>query len=47
MVHRQEKAVFTAQRPYEPRKNRKGAFWEDRYLATAVESGDHLVQCMV
>jgi putative transposase len=29
------------------RKNRKGAFWEDRYHATAVESGEHLFQCLV
>lgn len=28
------------------RKNRKGAFWEDRYHATAVESGDHLIKCI-
>lgn len=32
---------------YNQRKNRKGAFWEDRYHATAVEAGPHLVQCMV
>ena len=31
---------------YNQRKNRKGAFWEDRYHATAVESGDHLARCM-
>jgi putative transposase len=24
------------------RKARKGAFWEDRYHATAIEDGDHL-----
>jgi len=29
------------------RKNRGGAFWEDRYHATAVESGHHLRRCMV
>lgn len=29
------------------RKGRKGAFWEDRYHATAVESGSHLRRCMV
>ena len=29
------------------RKTRKGAFWEDRYHATAVEDGDHLMQCLV
>jgi len=32
---------------YNQRKNRKGAFWEDRYHATAVEPGPHLVRCMV
>jgi putative transposase len=32
---------------YNQRKQRKGAFWEDRYHATAVESGDHLARCMV
>ena len=26
---------------------RKGAFWEDRHHATAVESGNHLLQCLV
>jgi putative transposase len=29
------------------RKNRKGAFWEDRYHATAIEKGDHLCRCLV
>ena len=32
---------------YNERKNRTGAFWEDRYHATAVETGPHLAQCMV
>jgi len=32
---------------YNQRKNRKGAYWEDRYHATAIESGDHLAKCMV
>ena len=32
---------------YNQRKNRKGAYWEDRYHAIAVESGEHLAQCMV
>jgi putative transposase len=31
---------------YNQRKNRRGAYWEDRYHATAVESGDHLAKCM-
>ncbi|MEK6593404.1 MAG: transposase [Pseudomonadota bacterium] len=29
------------------RKDRKGAFWEDRYHATAIETDDHLHRCMV
>jgi putative transposase len=32
---------------YNQRKRRKGAFWEDRYHATAVENGDHLARCLV
>jgi putative transposase len=32
---------------YNRRKNRKGAFWQDRYHATAVEEGDHLFRCLV
>ena len=31
---------------YNLRKNRKGAFWEDRYHATAVESNRYLRQCI-
>jgi len=32
---------------YNHRKDRKGAYWEDRYHATAVESGSHLIRCLV
>jgi len=32
---------------YNQRKNRKGAFWEDRYHATVVETGEHLLLCIV
>ena len=32
---------------YNQRKKRKGAYWEDRYLATAVESDDHLAKHLV
>jgi len=32
---------------YNQRKARKGAFWEDRYHATAIEKGDHLYRCLV
>jgi putative transposase len=28
------------------RKNRKGAYWEDRYHATAVEPGEHFFRCL-
>ncbi|MBN2434536.1 MAG: transposase [Spirochaetes bacterium] len=31
---------------FNQRKNRKGAFWEDRYHVTVVDSDDHLNQCM-
>ena len=29
------------------RKSRKGAYWEDRYHATAIEADKHLLQCLV
>ncbi len=32
---------------YNQRKNRKGAYWEDRYHTTAVETDKHLLQCMI
>ena len=32
---------------YNRRKQRKGAFWEDRYQATAVQADNHFVQCMI
>lgn len=32
---------------YNRRKGRKGAFWEDRYHATAIESGAHLARCLI
>jgi len=32
---------------YNQRKKRRGAFWEDRYHATAVERDVHLAQCMI
>lgn len=34
-------------REYNRRKKRKGGFWEDRYHATAVQTGNHLIQCLV
>jgi len=32
---------------YNRRKSRTGAFWEDRYFATAVSTDQHLFQCLV
>ena len=31
---------------YNQRKKRKGAFWEDRYHATAIETDEHLFHCI-
>lgn len=39
-------AGCTAQQ-YNRRKNRKGAFWEDRYFATAIQCDHHLARCLV
>src|SRR4030042_2389642 len=32
---------------FNQRKNRNGAYWEDRYHATAVETDNHLIQCLL
>ena len=32
---------------YNQRKDRQGAFWEDRYHATAIETDEHLHRCLV
>ncbi|WP_244154217.1 transposase [Desulfospira joergensenii] len=32
---------------YNQKKKRKGAYWEDRYHATAIETGSHLLRCLV
>jgi putative transposase len=32
---------------YNIRKQRKGAFWEDRYHASAIEQNSHLNRCLV
>jgi REP element-mobilizing transposase RayT len=32
---------------YNRRKGRKGAFWQDRYHATVIETGEHLWRCLV
>ena len=32
---------------YNERKNRHGAFWEDRYHASAIEADEHLHRCLV
>jgi putative transposase len=31
---------------FNQRKKRKGAFWEDRYHATAVETNHHIISCL-
>jgi REP element-mobilizing transposase RayT len=36
----------TAQQ-FNQRKKREGAYWQDRYHATAVQTGDHLIRCLV
>ncbi len=35
-----------AAQDYNKRKGRKGAFWEDRYHATAIATDDHLARCL-
>ena len=32
---------------YNARKNRSGAYWEDRYHLTAIDRGHYLIQCMI
>ena len=32
---------------YNQRKQRRGAFWEDRYHATAIDRDDYLARCMI
>jgi putative transposase len=32
---------------YNQRKDRQGAFWEDRYHATAIEADEHLHRCLI
>jgi putative transposase len=32
---------------YNQRKGRSGGYWEDRYHATAIETGEHFIQCLV
>lgn len=32
---------------FNQRRNRKGAYWEKRYSATAVQTGEHLVRCLL
>ena len=45
LIYRRADASRTGQE-YNQRKNRNGAFWEDRYHATAVSSDRHLIQCI-
>jgi hypothetical protein len=41
-AHRQPHA-----QEHNQRKGKKGAFWEDRYHATAIEADEHLHRCLV
>jgi len=34
-------------REFNRRKGRRGAYWEDRYHATAIECGEHLMRCLI
>jgi putative transposase len=36
-----------AAQEYNRRKQQQGAYWEDRYHATVVETGEHLRQCLL
>jgi putative transposase len=49
--HIQEKSIQLvagrSAQEYNQRKKRKGAYWEDSYHATAVETGEHLLRCLV
>lgn len=40
-------AAGCAAQEYNQRKCRSGAFWEDRYHATAIQSKEHLLRCML
>jgi len=35
-----------AHNPPMPQKSRNGAFWEDRYHATAIQANEHLIRCI-
>ena len=39
--------TYRSAQEYNQRKARHGAFWEDRYHATAVEVDEHLHRCLV
>ncbi len=49
MIHSKSMQLIagrTAQE-FNQRKKRQGAFWEDRYHATAIEADTHLIRCLV
>ena len=45
--HSMQLIAGSVARQYNRRKKRKGAFWEDRYHATAIETDHHFLQCLV
>ena len=42
MAHSMQLIAGRTAQEYNQRKNRQGAFWEDLYHATAIETGEHL-----
>jgi hypothetical protein len=40
-------AAPRAAQEFNQRKDRQGAFWEDRYHATALDVDEHLYRCLV
>jgi len=47
MANSMQLAAGRTAQEFNQRKKRQGAFWEDRYHATAVEGDEHLHRCLV
>ena len=46
IVHSMQLIAGRTAQEYNRRKQHNGAFWEDRYHATAVDTGEHLLRCL-
>ncbi len=46
IAHSMQLVAGRTAQEFNRRKGRRGAFWEDRYHATAVQSDEHLERCM-